>query len=305
MPCYSPIQAYRAKVPDSQSGVRRLAFGRSPNSSFSSVPTLVACGKCIGCTLERSRQWAVRCVHEASLSERNAFITLTYDDAHLPAFGSLDPKHFTDFMKRVRRPLAARSVRYFMCGEYGGRYGRPHYHALLFGLDFADKVFFRTTESKESIFTSKTLDQLWGMGFASTGAVTFASAAYVARYVTKKLCSHELEVSLDRDTGEVSRRLPEFVRMSLKPGLGAGWLHKYLDDVYPSDEVIMNRRPQRPPRYYDKLLGVGDAPELERIKLERVKRADLHFEDQSPRRLRDAEVVKRAQIRSLKRNLGE
>ena len=98
MACYHPMQGYRsAEV--TKNGKRKIVF--SPQKGYIDLPVKVACGQCIGCRLERSRQWAVRCMHEASMHMFNSFVTLTYDDDHLPEYNSLNYKHFQDFMKRL------------------------------------------------------------------------------------------------------------------------------------------------------------------------------------------------------------
>ena len=139
---------------------------------FDTVRSLqLPCGRCIGCRLERSRQWAMRCVHEASLSPYNSFITLTYDDAHLPYRSDLDYPAFQRFLKRLRK-TASSPVRFYMCGEYGPLTQRPHYHACLFNFDFADKTYWRTSDAGSRCYRSELLDRLWGLGHAECGAVT-------------------------------------------------------------------------------------------------------------------------------------
>lgn len=268
----------------------------------------VGCGKCVGCRLEYSRQWAVRCYHEAQLQAENAFVTLTYAPERLPPGGTLVRRDTQLFVKRLRKHFAPRRVRFFLCGEYGSHGLRPHYHALLFGIDFPDKLFYFTTEAGERIYTSEVLSGLWSLGFATTGAVTFKSAAYVARYVVKKISDVDggwKPYSVDAETGEVLARLPEFVGMSLKPGIGEGWLSRYRDDVYPSDEVVVQGRLMKPPRYYDKLLERGAPDVLEGIKGERRRSSWARLVDETPRRRADREVVKVAQVGFLKRSFQE
>ena len=152
---------------------------------------MVPCGQCIGCRLERSRQWAIRCVHEASLHTDNCFITLTYSPDCLPSDGSLNHDDFQKFFKRLRKHIAPKKIRYYMCGEYGedlqqpSKLGRPHFHACLFGLDFDDKQLYIVRDDVK-LYTSATLEKIWGKGFVTIGDVTFESAAYVARYIAKK-----------------------------------------------------------------------------------------------------------------------
>ena len=121
MACYTPLKGYRS-TELTKNGKRKIVFNR--NHGFADLPVTVPCGQCIGCRLERSRQWAIRCTHEASLWEKNCFITLTYNDENLPKDGSLDVTHFQKFMKRLRKKHGA-GIRFYHCGEYGDKFGFP------------------------------------------------------------------------------------------------------------------------------------------------------------------------------------
>lgn len=145
------------------------------------------CGQCIGCRLEYSRQWAIRCMHESTLHDQSCFITLTYSDDNLPEHGTLILRDFQLFMKRLRFEFSNVKIRFYHCGEYGEKFGRPHYHALLFGIDFeADRTLYSQSKQGSKLYVSDTLNKLWNKGFATIGNITFESAAYVARYVVKK-----------------------------------------------------------------------------------------------------------------------
>ena len=135
-------------------------------------------------------------------------------------------------------------IRYFACGEYGSKNGRPHYHALLFNFDFTDKKLWQVNKNGTKYFVSDALSKLWTAGFSTTGAVTFESAAYVARYTLKKASGN---VKNDRPAHCRS----EFLVMSRRPGVGKGQIEKYVDEVYPLDRVIARGRECKPPRYYD------------------------------------------------------
>lgn len=217
------------------------------------------CGQCVGCRLERSRQWAMRCLHEASLHQDNAFITLTYSDSNLPRGGSLDYSDFQKFMKRLRKRVR-QNVRFYVGGEYGQEQMRPHFHACLFGYDFPDKLYYKKTESGESIYTSKLLESLWPLGLSSIGNVTFQSAAYIARYCVQKVTGDlaEAHYRVVTDDGEIIDRVPEFNHMSLKPGIGKPWLEKFCTDVFPRDYVVVNGVKTKPPKYYDRLFEKED-----------------------------------------------
>ena len=266
MPCFSPLEAYRSLEPNSN-GKYPLVFGKESSDTGEKVE--VPCGRCHGCRLERSRQWAMRCVHEASLYEDNCFITLTYSPENLPEDGSLHKDHFQKFMKRLRKKYAPKTIRFYMCGEYGeenlpedgslhkdhfqrfmkrlrkkyapktirfymcGEYGeengRPHFHALLFNHDFSDKTLWSVREDV-SLFVSEELNKLWPFGYCIIGDVTFESAAYVARYVMKKVtgdAADEHYSRVDPESGEITFLTPEYNSMSRRPGLAFDWYEKY------------------------------------------------------------------------------
>lgn len=300
MACYHPLRAWRAKEVNS-SGKRSLVF-KASLAINPDLPLEIPCGKCIGCKLERSRQWAIRCVHEAQLHRWNSFITLTYAEAHLPELGSLVLRDFQLFMKRLRKSCRHR-IRFFHCGEYGDLNGRPHYHACLFGHDFLDKYLWSERDGIK-LYRSPKLETLWGLGFATIGEVTFESAAYCARYITKKVTGEKADnhyLVYDPETGEIfGHRLPEYCTMSRGGrgkdeenlgGLGSAWYKKFNTDVYPSDEVIIRGRPMRPPRFYDAIYENENPTDFERVKRQRKKAGQLGAADQTPGRLLVRESV--------------
>lgn len=290
MACFHPLQAF-------QTDAGKIVFSdRRAEWRELTLP----CGQCIGCRVERSRQWAVRCMHEASLYDVNSFVTLTYDEANLPANGSLRYRDYQKFMKRLRK--TGRKARFFCCGEYGGERGRPHYHACLFGVGFGDRVYYRSMPSGADLYTSEELERLWPFGFSSVGDVTFESAAYVARYVLKKVGSDVERLGvLDMSTGELALRAEEFVRMSLKPGVGAPWLAKFQTDVYPRDEVIVRGVKCKPPRYYDKL--VDGEMFMDDVEYRRYCKSLETVADSSVERLRVREICTRARLSFKSRGL--
>ena len=162
MPCFHPMPAVRL----SDGSVTFTSRSKVDGNDFE-----LPCGQCAGCRLERSRQWAVRCVHESQMHERNCFITLTYPDEFLPPHGGLIYRDFQLFMKRLRKRIGY-PVRFFMCGEYGELDQRPHFHAILFGCDFDDRKYFSKTGSGYKLYTSDLLIQLWGMGHCPVGNVS-------------------------------------------------------------------------------------------------------------------------------------
>lgn len=283
-------------------GKRPLVFAKK--DGFEDLPVTLPCGQCIGCRLERSRQWAIRCVHEASLYDRNCYLTLTYRDEELPPGRSLKLRDFQLFMKRLRKRFGS-NIRFFHCGEYGENFGRPHYHALLFNFDFEDKRLWRV-QNDFPLYTSETLSEIWGHGFCSIGAVSFESAAYVARYVMKKVtgdAAAEHYTVLDPVTGEVFERAPEYVTMSRRPGIGMPWLEKFGADVFPDDFVVLRGRRMKPPKAYDRGFEVEHPVEFSKIKGARLRSAKQRSEDNSPERLRVRERVQAARLSRLKRSL--
>lgn len=202
---------------------------------------------------------------------QSCFVTLTL--AEMPADYSLNVKLWQDFAKRLRK--ACGRFRYFHAGEYGGKFGRPHYHAVLFGVNFPDrKVRFRNSHG-QPVYESAELEELWGHGHVTLGDVEPASARYVAKYCTKKKTGDEAEnayTRIDGETGEVFEVQPEYATMSRRPGLGARWFEKFGSDVIRNDKVPLGDGRFAPvPRYYVKL-----ATELEQAKLKvrrRLKRS--------------------------------
>lgn len=303
MACFHPLKAVR------RSGrvvVLGAADGKLSQLDNGRDAFELPCGQCVGCRLERSRQWAMRCVHESQMHEHSVFVTLTYDDEHVPG-RSLVYRDFQLFMKRLRK--AKGRVRFYMCGEYGENFGRPHFHACLFGCFFEDRVHFRSLPSGSSIYTSEELSKIWKNGFASIGDVTFESAAYIARYVMKKVTGDAADMHyVDGDTGEVLE--PEFNSMSLKPGIGAGWFERFRSDVFGRDgafdRVVMRGIEMKPPKYYDKLLEKADSFAKEYVSFQRYVRSceDGFQEDTTPERLAVRESVAKARLNFKKRSIA-
>lgn len=295
MPCYHPIPGYRATVCN-PSGKRSIVF--SPQEGFKEFALAVPCGRCIGCRLERARQWSIRCVHESSLYERNCFITLTYSDDNLPLDGSLRPRDMTLFLKRLRKMFGS-GIRYFQCGEYGEKSLRPHHHAILFNHDFSDKRSMSNPLGPSRLFTSRTLEDLWGYGHCSVGTVTRQSAGYVARYSLKKVYGPS---SVDWYAG----RVPEYLTMSRRPGIGTGWLAKWHDDIYRGgdsvSELVVDGVRCKPPRFYDKLMERFVPSMMERVNWRR-KRESADNPDGSGSRLIVREHVTEAAVKSLTRGI--
>lgn len=311
MPCFHPLFGYRSKTVG-PSGKRAIVF--SPREGFVDLPVTLPCGSCDGCLLERSRQWAVRCVHEASMHAANCFVTLTFSEAFLPPGGSL-VKHrgrcdcdglcrtFAGFMKRLRKEFAHEKIRYFHCGEYGDQLGRPHYHAAIFGFDFPDKVQWSVRKGLP-VWRSPVLEVLWPFGQSELGTVTFESAAYVARYVLKKMTRYGRKrryESLDCESGEVVVLEPEYTTMSRRPGIGASWFAKFGGEVFPADSIVLRGAEMKPPRFYFGRYELQDAAGA--LEVARERRRSRRLEDETPERLEVREKVTRARLARFERTL--
>lgn len=288
MPCFSPLHGFRAVGGG-------LSFSRQKSTGLGMT---VPCGQCIGCRLERSRQWAMRCMHEAAMHSENAFVTLTYSDEHLPSGGSLDIRDFQLFMKRLRKRRSER-VRFFHCGEYGELNDRPHYHALLFGVFFDDRYLWAERKGLP-VWRSDELEELWPMGQSEIGSVTFESAAYVARYICKKVTGKAADAHYERvdpETGDLIWLRPEYATMSRRPGIGNSWFSRFGSEVYPSDEVIVRGRAVKPPRYYDDILKATLPDVAARVQARRL--AERSRADETAERLRVREVCAEARLTLL------
>ncbi len=292
MACFRPIPAYRAPG-------GRIVF--DSKKGWSDRQLELPCGQCTGCRLERSRQWAIRCVHEAQMHTHNSFLTLTYDEEHLPNDKSLQVSDWQKFAKRLRKQHAP--FRFFHCGEYGTENLRPHYHACVFGLDFHQDRYIWKQTKETTLYRSETLETIWGQGFSTIGELTFKSAAYVARYIMKKANGDLAKTKYSRfdpETGETWDVKPEYITMSRRPGIGAPWLTHFISDVYPSDEVVHDGQKYRPPRFYDQQLNDET---LNTMKCKRTKAALRHKENNTPERLKVREKVETAKIERLTRQI--
>ncbi|QCQ84597.1 replication initiator protein [Blackfly microvirus SF02] len=285
MPCYAPLAAFRGEK--GPSGKREITFDRK--SSFSGVRLRIPCGQCVGCRLEKGRQWSMRMMHEFRTGgNTGSFVTLTYDDDHVPYWNTLVKADFQNFMKKLRHRLGD-GIRFYGCGEYGEQNGRPHYHVCLLNRDFDDKRVIKKSASGETLYSSAVLDQCWPFGFALAGDVSFDSCSYVAGYVIKKI------------TGPVADwhyggRLPEFALMSRRPGLGDEYFKKYGREVAAHDSIIINGREVRPPRFYDTRLALVDPERLETLKAKRRKVALRQRAENTTDRRRVREAVALARL---------
>ena len=234
------------------------------------------------------------------MHDENCFITLTYDEDNIPWDGSLNKEHFQKFMKRLRFKERHKKLRYFMCGEYG-ELGRPHYHALIFNHDFQDKTLW-TERDGIPTWTSEQLEGLWPFGFSTVGRCTYETAAYCARYTTKKKTGKEAETHYWKIlTTDLEVEIePEYANMSLKPAIGNTWFSEYKNDCYPSDFITRNGKKFRVPKYYDKLINED---ELAYYKENRKRKAWARNEENTTSRLAQREKCAHARLENLNKIL--
>lgn len=244
----------------------------------------------------------MRCIHEAATHKENCFITLTYDDENLPENGSLNKAHLQKFFKRLRKHLGDKQIRYYACGEYGDLTKRAHYHACLFGHNFSDRVELRRI-GEHTLYYSETLTKLWGQGHTSIGELTFATAAYTARYVMKKQTGLASKgggyAAIDGD-GVITILTQPYAVMSLKPAIGKTWFQKYHRDIYNADKdyIIVKGKKLKPAKYYDQLYDKINPEHLAIIKANRYNNNEGETEQQRNTRAKiaHAKIISRKQI---------
>ena len=324
MPCTSPVQGFF----DGPNGQFRYcpkaqeAFKEGkPLGGQSAVP----CGNCISCRMKRSREWAIRCTHEAQEYESNSFLTFTFSNEAMEKMCpkavwespfsyfspeekpevfegySISKSHMQKFNKDLRDRLGEHRIRYMYCGEYGGKTQRPHYHSILFNYDFPDRELYKV-DNGFKYYNSEFLNSLWPHGHAVIAAFNFNTAAYVARYVLKKVNGRGKNL-------HYKGRVPEFSGYSRMPGLGAFWFDKYWKDLYPRDECVVDvdgdKLVFQPPRFYDKCLSEKDPEMLEYVKAKRREKQNSTESDNTFERLVAKEKCTEARLKTLVRKLEE
>lgn len=319
LPCYSPLKGFRvgttrAGKPDYKvvpysvdhielrNGVwtaattsMRSANAAQVNREFVQIP----CGQCIGCRLQYSREWANRLMMELQYHKDAYFITLTYDDLHVPRTWYSDPdtgeafqaltlvkKHVQDWMKRLRKRFPDAKIRYYLAGEYGDQTQRPHYHAIVYGLHLDDLVVYKRSPLGHVYYNSDSLQKTWSiyhppkdgedewyepLGYAVVAAVSWESCAYTARYVMKKMKGDDAQFYTDHNLQ------PPFTLMSRKPGIAAQYFADH-PDIYDFEFIHLPTQNGglkfKPPRYFDKLFDLEHHDELEEIKAIRKRMAE-------------------------------
>lgn len=265
----------------------------------------IPCGHCTACRLNHSKQWATRCMLESETWEENYFITLTYDEEHhiIPEEftdkngitwtndgswnGCLEPKDLQLFNKSLREHYRTKynhtGIRFFACGEYGTQSGRNHFHEILFNCPILPSKlkYYKTTFDGNILYTSEEFSKLWGKGYVVIAHFSWNTAAYVARYVTKKFTG----INSDLHYG-VLGQIPEFSRASNRPGIGRFYYDKNRDKLYENDELLIKTKRDttiitKPPKYFDKLYDIDYPDDMQKIKLRR------QFEAEQAQRVKD------------------
>lgn len=290
--CQDGHEAYKARVLKLDSGEEYEDMEERVRSGLIRQRQIIPCGKCIGCRLEYSKEWATKGCLEAEYYSENWFLTITYNENHLPEagtmidpktgeelgqnpFGTLKSEDMTLFIKRLRqyyeRKYNHKGIRYMVCGEYGDKGARPHYHAIMYNLPLHNIYFHQYNENHETLWRCKELEEIWGKGLIVAAEVNWNTCAYVARYITKKV-----GIPTQEEYYKCLGVNPEFFRMSRKPGIGRQYFEDHKDDIYSKDEIIVKKyngglMKVKPPKYYDKLYDGINTNEYLRLKLKRKK----------------------------------
>ncbi len=247
-------------------------------------------------------------MHEARLHKENCFLTLTYNDENLPEDNGLHHDHFQKFMKRLRKHFKGVQISYYMCGEYGTDGGRPHFHALIFGVSFDhDKKIFSKGPSGHHNYNSATLEKLWPYGFSTIGPVTYDTCNYTARYIMEKHIGKGQEHHYDwfnPKTGKTYSRIAEYNKMSTRPAIGMRFLDKFLGDVaYGDFTIIQGKKKPIPKAYIRKLKDSANTKILdirEDIAMATAAKAKANWKDNTDERLAVKEQVTLAQTKNTK-----
>ena len=291
-----------------------------PNEYSNNTYIDIPCGKCVGCRIDYSRSWATRCILEAQYHSRSMFLTITYDDDNVPHscypdletgeikdILTLSSKDFTLFIKRLRYYYSERfnkEFRFFACGEYGSTTLRPHYHAIIFGLELDDLKEVKQSHTGFPLYQSDLVDKAWNKGFVLLSDNTWETSAYTARYIMKKQKGEGSSVY------EEFNIEPEFVRMSRMPGIAKQYYDDHKHDIYKHDEIILqNGKVVKPPKYFDDMYS-KEFPEIfEEVRNKRIEAAKVSDDTKEKlygdkyKRLEREEIAKQSQVSKLIREL--
>lgn len=298
MSCYRPLLGKFQGYEDGKAQYKILPCSGIP----ADYPDInVPCGHCVGCRLDRSRQWADRMMLELDHSKTAIFVTLTYDSLNVPVacalydgsvLFTLDKRDVQLFMKRLRRSFDGREIRYYLAGEYGSQTHRPHYHAILFGLslsDFPDIKPVSKNSFGQYLYSSQKMYEIWKLGNVALAEVSWQTCAYVARYCVKKLGD-----DVSRETYESFGVLPEFSLMSRRPGIAGFYALEHPDLIekskqyFSDDNGVTPRTSCQTPKFVFDKLQLTNSELYDKIKKQRqayardkeliaLSRTDLDF----------------------------
>lgn len=265
----------------------RFFTNRSTGEVVTPIP--VKCGRCLECMSEYSREWSFRIMDEARKHRSNCCVTLTYNDQYLPSNGSLVRADYQKFLKILRKRIG--SFRYFLCGEYGSKFWRPHYHIILFGVDLQDLTYWCRSKSGDLLYRSALIEDCWSFkwfdkssgswcsrskGFSYVGQLTLATARYCAKYLQKYHFSKAPREGL----------LPPFTAMSLRPGIGGSF-----EDCLSTDKLYIDGSFVKTPRYY---LVLAERAGFDISSLKEARKSKAYLFDL------DDKTLRRRRRRSLK-----
>lgn len=327
--CTAPLTAYRPRKRN-ENGKAPLVFSVKEGHKDQTVQ--IKCGQCIECKMEHARQWAIRCMCEQQITEekgkRSCFATFTYNEENVPYVESesmegvyhqtLFKRDMQLYIKRVRKK--GYKFRYFCAGEYGGRFERPHYHAIIFGYVPTGLQLVDISDSGYNVYNSDEMDEDWTHGLTYVQELCFETAFYCAGYALKKLSGKgeyfEKKYGVKDASEYYDGKQPEFVTMSRRPGIGAEFYDKYRKDMYPKDRLKMNNVEMLPPRFFyerekrngqlenlqkgkwNKATSRLSPTDIERAKAKRVKKLEDLPEEIKSKRLDQAR--KRAFTQKIK-----
>lgn len=227
-------------------------FVRNPKTGD---PMQIPCGKCMACRIAKTREWTVRLIHELSCWDKSCFATLTYSDENLPADGSINKYQLQCFFKRLRKDV--KNIKYYACGEYGELYNRPHYHAIIFGVNFDEKEI---------------IEENWKFGFVTVGTVTADSCQYVCGYIRKKL---------DGLMGRIAYGPRDSPFNLVSKGLGSDWLKRSVDQITSQQKCTVHGKNYGVPLYYRRKLG----DEFRSVLAQKCKDEERREEDELTKRI--------------------
>ena len=323
---YHPLKAWEHVHKKTPNGKAVIGWMKEPKPSekWDWKAINLPCGQCIGCRMDNAQDWAVRCVLESKSWEHNYFVTLTYAPEHIHYNPVVDLEtgeisevqtlwkpDYTKYMKDLRSHHKYHynhdGIRFYMCGEYGEKTKRPHYHRLLFNMPLDDLKPYFINKNHQQIYTSNYLQNIWGKGIVTVGEISYESRAYTARYILKKQHINDLEPG----------KVQEFTNMSRNPGIGKYYYDTHKNSMYKNDEVTIRKAlgkaiNTKPPEYFDRLFDQENEERMSEIKKKRrIGAQDARAREQLHTTLSPDEYLKTREenyakrIVTLKRGLKE